>query len=94
MAVTCKVQIVNAKGLHARPAAQIVKCAEQFEAEVTVHHGDDAVLATSIMGLLMLAATPGTILTLTADGVDAEAALEAVAGLISNGFGEDAASPA
>ncbi|MFP6758371.1 MAG: HPr family phosphocarrier protein [Alphaproteobacteria bacterium] len=83
------VAIVNKRGLHARAAAQFVKLAEQFDAEITVARAGTAVSGRSIMGLMMLAASPGTELDLLAEGPQAEDALAAVAKLIANRFNED-----
>ena len=83
------VTIRNQRGLHARAAAKFVKLAGQFSAEVSVIKGDMVVTGTSIMGLMMLAATPGTELELRASGAEAESALSAVAALIDRRFDED-----
>jgi phosphocarrier protein len=80
--------IVNQKGLHARAAAKFVKLAGQFAAEVTVVKGDMNVAGTSIMGLMMLAAGPGTEIELRASGADAAAALAALAALVERRFDE------
>jgi phosphocarrier protein HPr len=82
------VAIVNAKGLHARAAAKFARVAAQFKAEVTVKRADMAVSARSIMGLMMLAAAKGTDIALHATGEDAAAALDALATLVAQGFGE------
>lgn len=82
------VRIVNALGLHARPAAQFVRMAAGFRAEVTLRRGDLAVNGKSIMGVMMLAAECGSTVTITATGDDAEQALEALSGLVAGGFGE------
>ena len=82
------VRIRNKKGLHARASAKFVKCAEQFDAVVRVTRDDQTVTGTSIMGLLMLAAGPGTSLFIEAEGPEGPEALEALAALISDGFGE------
>ncbi|NDE91274.1 MAG: HPr family phosphocarrier protein [Alphaproteobacteria bacterium] len=84
-----QVTIVNQKGLHARAAAKFVKCAGGFEAVMEVSHGDMTVSANSIMGLMMLAASKGSRLRICACGADAEAALAAVAQLITDRFEED-----
>ena len=81
--------IRNRKGLHARASAKFVKCAETFDAEVTVWRDGQSVGGTSIMGLMMLAAGPGVELHLTALGPEAPEALEALVALIDAGFGED-----
>ena len=82
------VQIRNIKGLHARASAKFVKCAETFDAEIDVIRDDMSVCATSIMGLMMLAAGPGTELQLVARGADAAAALAALKALVDCGFDE------
>lgn len=84
-----KVTIRNRKGLHARASAKFVKCAEKFNAEVTVTRDGHSVGGTSIMGLMMLAAGPGTEIHLIATGPEAPEALEALLELIAAGFGED-----
>jgi phosphocarrier protein len=86
-----RVVIRNRKGLHARASAKFVKCAETFDAEVTVTRDGQSVGGTSIMGLMMLAAGPGVELLLTAEGPEAPEALEALVALIEAGFGEDIA---
>jgi phosphocarrier protein HPr len=80
--------IVNQRGLHARAAAKFVRAAEAFSARVEVHRDDVTVAGTSILGLMLLAAGAGTVLTLRAEGDDAEAALDALCGLIERGFDE------
>ncbi len=87
-AITRDVVIRNIKGLHARASAKFVKCAELYAADVTVTRDDMSVEATSIMGLMMLAAGPGTTIHLSATGPDAGAAIQALADLVSCGFGE------
>jgi phosphocarrier protein HPr len=82
------VQVVNEAGIHARPAAEIVKTAARFRAEVMIIKDDLDVNAKSIMGVMMLAAECGSTVTLKAEGEDAEAALDAIAGVIAAGFGE------
>ena len=82
------VQIVNKNGLHARPAAEIVKAASKFNADITITRDDLEVNGKSIMGVMMLAAECGSSLVLRAEGVDAEAAVDALAALIANKFGE------
>jgi phosphocarrier protein len=84
--------IVNERGLHARAAAKFVKLADGFDAAVTVERNGTAVDGRSIMGLMMLAAGPGTELRLCATGMQAEAALAALADLIGRGFDEGPAS--
>ena len=85
------VTIVNRKGLHARASAKFVKLAETFDAEVIVTRDGQAVGGTSIMGLMMLAAGPGSTLHITAEGKDGPEALEALVTLVETGFGEELA---
>jgi len=82
------VQIVNRNGLHARPAAEIVKLAAKFESEITVVKDDLDVNGKSIMGVMMLAAEHGSSITFRAEGPDADQALDALAALVGNKFGE------
>ena len=82
------VQIVNRNGLHARPAAEIVKAASKFKSDITIARDDLEVNGKSIMGVMMLAAEYGSTLTLRASGPDEEAALDALARLIAGKFGE------
>lgn len=84
-----RVTIRNQRGLHARAAAKFVKTAEAYAAEIRVVKDDTEVLGTSIMGLMMLAAGPGTEIDLRATGAEAEAALDALAQLIDRKFDED-----
>ena len=84
--------ICNRRGLHARAAARFVKLAYQFHAEVTVAKNGNIVSGRSIMGLMMLAAGPGTEVQLSATGADAEAAVTALTALIVGGFDEDRGS--
>jgi len=81
--------ICNQRGLHARAAARFVKTAALFDAEVRVRKNGTEVSGRSIMGLMMLAAAPGTIIRLAATGRDAEAAVAALAKLIECKFDED-----
>jgi phosphocarrier protein HPr len=78
----------NRRGLHARAAARFVKLAWEFDAEVTVAKNGTEVSGRSIMGLMMLAAGPGTEIELSATGPDAQAALDALAALVDGGFDE------
>ena len=80
--------IANRLGLHARAAAQFVRTASSFQAEITVEGGGRKVNGKSIMGLLMLAAAQGTRLTLRAVGPDGAAALAALTTLVQERFGE------
>jgi phosphocarrier protein len=82
------VRILNRNGLHARPAAEIVKAAAKFKSDITLVRDDLEVNGKSIMGVMMLAAEYGSTLSLRASGPDAEEALEVLTTLISNKFGE------
>ena len=84
-----EVEIVNARGLHARASAKFVKCAEQFDADINVSRDGQTVPATSIMGLMMLAAQMGSTILIEASGSDAGSALDALAKLVASRFGED-----
>jgi len=81
--------ICNQRGLHARAAAKFVQLAGGFESEITVMRGGQSVSGSSIMGLMMLAAGPGTEIQLSATGGDAKAALDAICALIEDRFQED-----
>ena len=83
------VEVVNKRGLHARASAKFVKLASEFDAEVSVSRDGQTVDARSIMGLMMLGAGPGSMLDLTADGEQADAALDALCELVSARFEED-----
>ena len=81
--------ILNTRGLHARAAAKFVKTASAFKADITVSRCGQDVSGHSIMGLMMLAASPGCEIDIACSGNDAEAALEALVDLVANKFGED-----
>lgn len=81
-------EIVNKKGLHARPTAKFVQCAARFESEITVSRCGETVGATSIMGVLTLGAGIGSTVTIIAAGPDAAEALDALGALIADRFGE------
>ncbi len=83
-----EVRIVNRAGMHARPAAEFVKTAGRFSADITVEKDGLEVNGKSIMGVLMLAAEQGSMLVLTANGNDAAEALEALGDLVGRGFEE------
>ena len=87
--VSREVEIVNKKGLHARASAKFVQTAEQFDAAITVTRGHETVGGTSIMGLMMLAAAPGTTITIETAGKDALAAMDALCALVADRFGEE-----
>lgn len=82
------VKIVNKLGLHARPAAEIVKTAARFKSNITIIRDDLEVNGKSIMGVMMLAAEFGSTILLCAEGIDADAALDALAALVAAKFGE------
>ena len=81
--------ICNKKGLHARASAKFVRSAEEFDAIVTVTRDGQSVGGTSIMGLMMLAAGPGTTIRIEAKGPQAAEAVAALRVLVECGFGED-----
>lgn len=83
------VQIANRLGLHARPAAEFVKRANRYRAEVWVRKDDIEVNGKSIMGMMMLAAEPGSELTIRASGEDSAAAVRDLVALVESRFGED-----
>jgi phosphocarrier protein len=87
--VTRETKIINKKGLHARASAKFVQAAEQFDAEISVTRGQETVGGTSIMGLMMLAAGPGCIITIAATGTDAVVAVDARCNLDASRFGEE-----
>ncbi|HEY7861558.1 MAG: HPr family phosphocarrier protein [Gemmatimonadales bacterium] len=82
------VEIVNRNGLHARPAAEIVKLSSKFQCEITMVRDDLEVNGKSIMGVMMLAAEFGSTLLVRANGPDAEQAVNAIAELVAAKFGE------
>jgi len=88
-AFSCELPIVNKRGLHARASAKFVQMVEHFNAEVTVTRNGESVGGTSIMGLMMLSAGPGTTITVSANGPDAEAAIAALTELVGSKFGEE-----
>lgn len=81
--------IRNRQGLHARPAAMLVKLCNTFQSEIWVEKSEEQVNGKSIMGLMMLAAGYGSKLTVTAEGQDAEQAMAQIAALIESGFSEN-----
>ena len=82
------VQILNKNGLHARPAAEIVKAASKFKSDITIVRDEIEVNGKSIMGVMMLAAECGATITLRASGPDADDAIAAIASLVARKFGE------
>ncbi len=87
--LTRQVTIPNRLGLHARAAARLVTTAGRFSSEVYLERGETRVNGKSIMGVMMLAAGQGTRITVITDGLDEEEALDAVCGLVEDGFGEE-----
>ncbi len=86
---TAELEIQNIKGLHARAAASFVKCAEEFDAEVTVERLGQIVSGCSIMGLMMLAASKGTTIKVSATGNQAQEAIASISLLVNCKFGEE-----
>lgn len=84
-----RLTILNERGLHARASAKFVKCASAFDAAVFVSKDGQTVGGTSIMGLMMLGATPGSEVELSATGLDAADVLNALEALINSRFGEE-----
>jgi len=89
MAITRELTIQNKLGIHARPAAQFVKTANRFSSEIRVEKDGEEVEGKSIMGLMMLAAGHGSVITVTIEGDDEEAAMNAIIDLIDRKFEED-----
>jgi phosphocarrier protein len=89
MSVTRELEIANKRGLHARASAKFVKCVESFNATVTVSYDGQSVPGTSILGLMMLAAAKGAVITVSAEGTEAEPAMQAITELLQDRFGED-----
>ena len=87
--VKANVTIVNKLGLHARPAMEFVDCASRFTSEVFVKRGDQSVNGKSIMEMMLLAATAGTVLEVEATGDDAQAAIDDLVKLVAFGFDEE-----
>ncbi len=87
--ITVEIEIINKLGLHARAAAKLVKLVSAYESQVEIGKDGQMVNAKSIMGVMMLAASRGSMMTITSDGSDEEPAMQAVVGLINNKFEED-----
>jgi phosphocarrier protein len=83
------VTVVNRLGMHARAAARFVHMATRFESQIRVGRNSKVMDGKSIMGILLLAASRGTTITISADGSDEEAAVTALTQLVESGFGED-----
>ncbi len=88
------VRIPNLLGLHARPAAEIVKLASRFDSDIVLTKDGLEVNGKSIMGVMMLAAECGSMLLISATGSDSQTAVEALETLVESGFGEELADPA
>ncbi len=88
-AVSREIPIINKRGLHARASAKFVQMVERFNAEVWVTRGGETVGGTSIMGLMMLSAAPGTTIVVSAIGPEAEAAVKAIGELVESKFNEE-----
>jgi phosphocarrier protein HPr len=88
-AVSRELPIINKRGLHARASAKFVQMVERFNAEVWVTRGGETVGGTSIMGLMMLSAAPGTTIVVSAIGPEAEAAIKAIGDLVESKFNEE-----
>jgi phosphocarrier protein len=88
-AISRELLIINKRGLHARASAKFVQMVERFEADVWVTRGSETVGGTSIMGLMMLSASPGTTILVSAKGPEAQAALDAIAALVADKFNEE-----
>lgn len=81
-------RIINQKGIHARPSASLVKLANTFNSDIIIHHNGEDVDGKSLLGIMLLAAGPGSNVKVTAKGNDAEQAVKEIGKLISAGFGE------
>jgi phosphocarrier protein len=90
-ALSREIAIINKRGLHARASAKFVQLVERFNAEVWVTRGGETVGGTSIMGLMMLSAGPGTSIVVSATGPEAEAAITAITDLVASKFNEEGA---
>jgi len=90
-AVSKELLIINKRGLHARASAKFVQTVERFTSEVWVTRGSETVGGRSIMGLMMLAAAPGTTIRVSALGPDADAAITAITELVESKFNEEGA---
>jgi phosphocarrier protein HPr len=88
-AISRELLILNKRGLHARASAKFVQMVERFEADVWVTRGGETVGGNSIMGLMMLSASPGTTILVSAKGPEAQAALDAIAALVADKFNEE-----
>jgi len=87
--ITADIRISNKLGLHARPSAKLVNTSTQFESEIMLKRDNLEVNAKSIMGVMMLAAEMGAVITITVDGPDEKQALEAMINVFNSKFGEE-----
>ena len=87
--ISTTVTVQNRLGLHARPAAKLTQKGNEFLCEITIRKGDREVNGKSIMGVMLLAVSKGTELTITADGTDEEDAIAQIKQLFDSGFGEE-----
>ncbi|MBP1851822.1 HPr family phosphocarrier protein [Rhizobium halophytocola] len=90
MSLARELLIINKRGLHARASAKFVQTVGGYDAQITVAKDGTTVGGTSIMGLMMLAASPGCRILVTAEGVQATEALDALESLVNDKFGEEA----
>jgi phosphocarrier protein len=90
-AISREIPIINKRGLHARASAKFVQMVERFDADIWVSKGAETVGGTSIMGLMMLSAGPGSSIIVSAAGPDAQAALDAITALVAAKFNEEGA---
>ena len=88
MVIEKQIEVINKLGLHARAAAKLVNTASAYASEINIEFNDQTVNAKSIMGIMMLAAACGSVITLSVDGDDAEQAAGAISDLFANYFGE------
>ena len=88
-AMSREIPIINKRGLHARASAKFVQMVERFNAEIWVTKGNETVGGTSIMGLMMLSAGPGTSIVVSATGPEAQAAIDAITELVASKFNEE-----
>lgn len=89
MVKSATLKIINKAGLHARASTRLVQSANKYRCEVTVSKDGQDVNGKSIMGVLLLVAAKGSIITITCDGEDAQPCLESLTQLVQTGFGED-----
>ena len=86
--LTLSIQIINKLGLHARASAKLTQIANQFESDIWIEKNEKKVNAKSIMGVMMLAASQGSIVIITTEGIDEIEALNSLSALINDFFGE------